>query len=82
MTAIEFFTEFGNQKIEFVIFSVCFFMLFFTLFVPMGYYFEFKGRYYVEMWQRARNKRKEEHPEQFISIFTKIKSLINKNRPL
>lgn len=81
MTFIEFLTEFGNQKIEFVIFECLFFMLFFTLIIPMGYYFEFKGRYYYEMLQRARNKRKEEHPEQFISIFTKLKTLINKNRP-
>lgn len=52
----------------YIFISALFFLLFFTVFIPLGYYLEFKGRYYREKWFELENKRREEHPEQFKSL--------------
>lgn len=42
------------------------------VFVPLGYYLEFKGRYYREKWFEAENNRRKEHPEQFNNLSYRI----------
>lgn len=53
------------------------FALFIIVFVPLGYYLEFKGRYYREKWFELENKRREEHPEQFKSLAYRIYDFIH-----
>lgn len=60
----------------YIFISVLFFSLFFTVLIPLGYYFEFKGRYYREKWFELENKRREEHPEQFKSLSYRIYDFI------
>lgn len=61
-----------DLKIVLIIACVILFMLQFTVFVPLGYYLEFKGRYYREKWFKSVNKRRAEHPEQFNSLAYRI----------
>lgn len=46
------------------------------VFVPLGYYLDFKGRYYREKWFEAENERREEHPEQFNSFSYRISDFL------
>lgn len=59
-----------------LIIFACFAFFFFTVCVPLGYYLEFKGRYYREKWFELENKRREEHPEQFKSLSYRIYDFI------
>lgn len=62
-----------NFEQSVVLIILCFFVfLFFTVFVPLGYYLEFKGRYYREKWLEAENKRRAEHPGQFNGLAYRI----------
>ena len=61
----------------YIFISVLFFSLFFTVLIPLGYYLEFKGRYYREKWFELENKRREEHPEQFKSLAYRIYDFIH-----
>lgn len=57
-----------DLKIVLIIACVILSVLQFTVFVPLGYYLEFKGRYYREKWFETENKRRAEHPDQFNSL--------------
>jgi len=57
--------------------SVLFFVFIPVVLCPLGYYFEFKGRYYREKWFELENKRREEHSEQFKSLAYRIYDFIN-----
>lgn len=68
------------DRTEYYIVLIClgvFVFFFFTVCIPLGYYLEFKGRYYREKWFELENKRREEHPEQFKSLAYRISDFIN-----